>query len=226
MAFDFGICQEYTQLQLICNMKSITTHSESLRALTTGILMVFAGATFFELPPRGIGVALLLGVLTLYLAKKTAQHFHGGHTHEGDAVVDFAAPAMLLLANILHPALDGFTWHQVLTREGFASAALVGLGIILHEIVRQSALISAFEPYGIKWQGIVFTAAIGILLGVGAAILGSTLLARHEVLVDSTAIASYTFVIGEFFFSGHGTKRSIPFMISGALLGLVFVVLL
>jgi hypothetical protein len=195
---------------------------DSFQAITIGILFVFLCATLFELGLFGLLIAVLAIAIAVWLAKKTAAHFHGAHTHEGDAAIDFAAPVVLILANTLHPALDGFSWYEVLVQGGAASAAVVGAGIVLHEIFRQGALIGAFKPLGLGWKIIVGTALVGIALGIAVGYMGSTILARYETVIDISVVFAYSYVIAEFFYSGHFGSASKKWIAIGGIVGLIF----
>jgi len=162
------------------------------------------------------GVALIF--LAIYLAKKTAHHFHGHHHHAADSAIDIVAPTVLFLANILHPAVDGFSFFQTLSHGGVVSAVIVGVGIILHEILRQSALITAFRPMGIRWYFVLITAVMGIGLGIGLGVVESAFIEKYEYIADLATIFAYSFVIAEYYYHNHGqvaAKRSWWVLVGG-----------
>ena len=151
-------------------------------------------------------LAIVLMGFAWYLNKKIAHHFHGHHHRAGDSAIDAVAPTVLILANILHPAVDGFSFYQTLAHNGVAAAAVVGGGIVVHEILRQSALIVAFRFVGIRWYTIVITAVLGIAGGIGLGIFESGVVERYEAIADLATIFAYAFVISEY--SLHGTPLS------------------
>ncbi|MBY0328779.1 hypothetical protein K2Q02_01660, partial [Patescibacteria group bacterium] len=139
---------------------SLTVIYSRYSAVVIGFIAILGLSIGWELRENPVlflgGVVLVL--LAIYLAKKTAQHFHGNHHHVADSAIDIVAPTVLFLANILHPAVDGFSFFQTLTHAGLVSAIVVGIGVVLHEILRQSALITAFRPMGIRWYFVLITA--------------------------------------------------------------------
>lgn len=142
-----------------------------------------------------------------YLNKKIAHHFHGHHHHAGDSAIDIVAPTVLILANVLHPAVDGFTVYQTFIQSGTAAGVVVGSGVALHEILRQSALIAAFRFVGIRWYVVVITAVVGMGGGILLGVLQSGLVDRYEVIADLATIFAYAFVISEY--SIH-EKQGVP----------------
>lgn len=159
-----------------------------------------------------ISAAIILVTTAVYLAKKTAHHFHVDHHHVGDSTIDAVAPIVLFLANILHPAVDGFSLFQTFTRSGVLAASIIGGGIVVHEILRQSALIAVFKNVGIKWYWILSTATIGIFCGIGIGIVESTVIENYEYIADLATVFAYSFVIAEYYYHNPGVimqKRSL-----------------
>lgn len=144
----------------------------------------------------GMSVALIVGAW--FLNKKIAHHFHGHHHHVGDSAIDIVAPAVLIVANVLHPAVDSFTFYQTLIYGGIPATIVIGSGIILHEILRQSALIAAFRFVGLRWYVAVLSALVGIGMGITLGILESGIVVRYEAVADLATIFAYAFVISEF----------------------------
>ena len=209
-------------MQIICNyMKKTINHFYThYSALVIGFIGVLGLHVLWELHEEPL--LILLGIafvaLAIYLAKKTAQHFHGHHHHAADSAIDIVAPAVLFLANILHPAVDGFSFYQTLQGSGVVAASIVGAGIVLHEILRQSALVTAFRPMGIRWYVVLVTAVIGIASGIGLGIAESAVVEKYEYIADLATIFAYSFVIAEFYYHKHEhsiTKRSWWIVVGG-----------
>ena len=209
-------------MQIIRNyMKTtLTVFYDRYSAIVIGFIGTLGLYIAWEIrtEPWLLVTAVVLILLALYLAKKTAQHFHGHHHHAADSAIDIVAPIVLLLANILHPAVDGFSFFQTLTNDGVIPAAIIGVGIVLHEILRQSALVTAFRPLGVRWYFVLVTALIGIASGIGLGIAESALVEKYEYIADLATIFAYSFVIAEFYFHNHGTalqRRSWWILVGG-----------
>ena len=208
---------------------SIHNHAKgsALRAAIVGLLLAFS---FFILKalvddPAALVGALVAIAVAVLLARKTSAHFHRGHTHLGDSPVDAVAVTVLFLANILHPAVDGFSWYEIATREGTTAGLIVGGGIVVHEFFRQSALIAAFRSMGLTWIWVVVTGVCGIALGIGAGVVGTEVFHRHENIIDIATIFAYAFIISEFYIADRRVvKGATLFIALGLLLGTVLAV--
>ncbi|MCC6199028.1 hypothetical protein IT401_02345 [Candidatus Nomurabacteria bacterium] len=203
-------------------MTHILLHTP-VRATLTGLITVFVVGILLELVemPVLFICALAVIVVAILLAKKTAQHFHHEHTHTGDSPLDVVATTVLFLANIFHPAIDGFSAYETFVGQGALAGSLVVAGIILHEAFRQGVLIAAFKDLGIRWQWVLITTFAGMTAGVGLGSLGSWVLHEHEALVDIITVFAYTFIIGEFVI-GHRHDRCKDkwwYIVLGLLLG-------
>ncbi|HSE56781.1 MAG TPA: hypothetical protein VLB02_01710 [Candidatus Paceibacterota bacterium] len=201
-------------------MKSfLHLHAENLRAIITGFLLVFIFFIARELvdSPFLLLEAVAVMALAVFLAKKTAHHFHGHHTHAGDSPIDTVALIVLFAANILHPAVDGFSIFETFEIGGTAAGIIFAGSVVLHEIFRQSALVAAFSTMHIRWGWVVGTALAGITLGVGTGFLGSEIFHENERIIDLVTLFAYAFIIAEFHFSGHAKyeKRSWWFIALG-----------
>lgn len=198
-------------------------YSSAVRAGIVGLLIAFIFFTLRELVayPHLFFGAILAGVVALLLARKAAHHFHIHHTHTGDSAFDAIALTVLFLANILHPAVDGFSLYETFVSRGIFAGGLFVFGLILHEFVRQSALITAFKTMGVRWWWVVLTAAVGICIGFGTGILGSEILHKHEGLIDIATIFAYVFIMGEFSFDDYHkeTKGTLWFVVLGLVVG-------
>lgn len=205
-------------------VKSINLQGNNFRAAIVGLLGAF---TFFVLKeliqePLLFLIAIISMVVAVLLAKKTAQHFHAGHTHAGDSPLDVVAVSVLFLANILHPAVDGFSIHQIFTNGGIVAGGVFVGGVILHEVFRQSALVPAFKAMGVGWYWVVSTAVVGIGLGIGMGVIGSYVLDKHEGVIDIATVFAYTFIISEFYAVDHGFKKNTPkFVLAGIVIGTI-----
>jgi hypothetical protein len=210
-------------------MTALTKHIESIRGAVVGLLLVFSVSIIRDSVKSVLLLVALMvfGILAIYLAKKTAHHFHSSHTHEGDSVIDSLPVTILILVNIFHPAVDGFTLFETTTEQGIASGLIVAGSIVLHEIVRQGALITAFLRMGIKKVWLIITTALfGIFLGVGFGFLGSELLHIYEWVIDLCTFFAYVFIISEFWYANHDERKNqkvLPIMV-GVAVGVLLLV--
>lgn len=205
--------------------ETLSRTQQALRAGFIGLLLVFSISILRTLSVREVVFALVAAGTAILLARKTAAHFHGMHTHGGDSPIDAVAPTVLFLANILHPAVDGFSLYETIQKGGAIAGVAMGLGIVVHEVFRQSALIAALRSFGIAWYFTVITALIGIGIGVVSGLLGTEALTRHEWLIDIATIFAYAFIIAEFYLSGHGERsKTVPYTSIGVAIGVVLVV--
>ncbi len=206
-------------------MKQLHVHAEKSRAIITGFLLVFIFliAKEFIHTPLFLGGGIAVILFAVFFAKKTAHHFHGHHTHAGDSPLDIVGIIVLFAANILHPAVDGFSIVETFGIGGIAAGALFIGGVVLHEIFRQSALVAAFKTMGIRWGWVLVTALLGISFGVGAGFLGTEVFHEYEHSIDLVTLFAYTFIIAEFHFSNHEEpkKQSLWFVVLGMLIGTI-----
>lgn len=200
-------------------------NEESIRSVITGFLLVLIVSLVREVveTPINIFYTSLIILGAIYLAKKTAHHFHGDHTHTGDSAIDGVAISVLFFANILHPAVDGFSFFETLSREGYATGIILGASIVVHELFRQSAIIVAFRNMGVKWYWVVTTAFGGIILGILGGMYGSNIFERHEIIIDFATLFAYVFIISEFSYSHKesSARTNIIYVIIGAMLAVV-----
>lgn len=207
-------------------MKHLHTTALGYRALMMGFLTVFlAGIVieFIETPLLALW-AVVLVVCGLVLARYAAHHFHGDHTHVGDSAIDIVALGALIIANVLHPMVDGFSWYETISRN-VTAGILYGISIIGHEYLRQWALIEVTREHMKRATiTIISTALLGIVIGVGLGLLGTNITEGHEHIADLATVFAYSFIIGEFFFAGHGHggKRSTWLIVLGLLIGAFF----
>lgn len=190
-------------------MKISHTTIESYRVAMAGLLLVFATTIFFEISTTiyvgaGIG-AIALGIV---LSRIAFTHFGHNHHHSGDSAIDIVPVAVLLFANIAHPAIDGFSAIETFRIGGTLAGVLYATSIIFHEVLRQSAFVTALAPLRINWRLVVGTAVIGLGSGVLAAIVGAQFFDRYEIVADIATLFSYSFVIAEFYGMEKHTQDS------------------
>lgn len=203
---------------------AIVSHGNTLRAATIGLLIAFIVSLFIDIStsPSLLLASIVAIAVALLLARATARHIHCDCHTEGVHSVSGVAVVILFITNILHPAVDGFSFFEVATTNGPLAGLVFGLGVFVHELFRQTALIAAFRIFGIKWYWVIVTALSGVVLGVGAGVLGSELFHEHEQLIDVATIFAYTFIIGEFFVTGHGVKKNARlFVFVGLVVGIL-----
>ncbi len=206
-------------------IETIHKNTELIGAFITGFLFSLIFFVFKEISSNPIhillGIALVF--LSIFLAKKTAHHFHGEHTHVGDSTFDIVAILILFLVNIFHPAVDGFSFYETFIREGFLAGLLLAAGIILHEIVRQSVLITVFKNMSIKWYFVVLTAMLGISAGILVGAFSGHFLENYEWVIDLGTVFAYSFIVAEFYYSGHfvSKKSQISILLAGIVVGII-----
>jgi hypothetical protein len=192
---------------------------EYYRTAMIGVLIVFSVWIFFEI---GLSVYTVLGLAVLVIGAGMAQlairHFGHHHHHAGDSLIDALPIAVVLFANIAHPAVDGFSLVQTARIGGLFVGALYAASIILHEIIRQSALIEGLKIVRIKPRVIISTACIGVGVGIALGIFESTVLKRYELIADLVTLFSYGFVITELYLTSHALqskKRGVAIVVGG-----------
>ncbi len=197
----------------------------SIRSIISGVLLVFVVRIFigFRETPILFGVGAIAVLLAYIVVKKTHVHFTQNHHHQGDSVIDSIPFWVVMIANIFHPAIDGFSFWEVFQNEGLIAGVIVGVGIVLHEIVRQSGLVLVLKQYGIKWFVIVSTALFGILIGVVGAITHADFFHTYEYVAEITALFAYGFIIFDGIHHKLTKKWPLPF---GVLIGICLVLFL
>jgi zinc transporter ZupT len=207
-------------MRLICNMKDLREHADLFRAVIIGFLLVFIVELFAGISDSAlyIGIAIVLSTFAWFLSKYVAQHFHA-HTDVGIAQV--TATSVLFLANIFHPAIDGFSFYQTSVSEGLVTGIFFAVSIVIHELFRQTALITAFAQMGIKRRWVIGTALLGVGIGISAGLFGTHILQTHERIVDIVTLFAYVFIIGEFWHAGHAkdTQKMSLFVTLGIVIG-------
>jgi hypothetical protein len=199
------------------------------RSFVIGFLLVLTGSIYLELfeAPVHFFTGIIFLVIGVYFAQKTVRHFHFDHQHTGDSIVDSVPLITLLLANILHPAVDGLSWYETFTGRGLFAGIIFGISIVLHEIFRQTALIDAFKKLQIKGYVVIVTAVLGTGIGIATGFFNTTFFHRYEYIADFATLFAYGFVIGEYFLGHHHNKKDMAKNISlvfGILLGIAFIV--
>jgi len=209
---------------------SFLSHVDSIRGFLAGFLLLLSFFIFRELTDsvfHVVAAVIVVGV-ALLLAKKTTHHFHAGHTHAGDSALDVVGPALLFTINIVHPAVDGFSLYETFDQVGSAAGVIMLSGIVVHEVVRQWALIVALAKMNIRrGRAIVITALLGIAFGIALGSLGARFLIEHEWIIDIATLFAYTFIIAEFLGDGHREKggKRMRWIMVGVMAGVVYAVL-
>ncbi len=199
----------------------ITSHNISIiRTGIIGILLVFSSRIFIELfvSPLFFFVGAVIFFFAYILARTTHHHFAHNHSHEGDSVIDAVPLWILMFANILHPAVDGFSFWEILQNEGVVAGVVVGASIGLHELVRQSALIFALKRYGVWWGTVVLTALLGISVGVLAGATHTEFLHTYEYVAELLTLFAYGFIIFDSLHHRMSQRYMIPI---GVIVGVV-----
>ncbi len=149
-------------------------------------------ATFF---------GIVLFIFVLWIARKVGEHFHYGHTHEGDSELDNSIGATLVMVNIFHPLIDGFALYGTYASGNKYLFASVFVGVIVHEIFRQSALVLVFREFGFKSWKVILPAFAGMSFGWLLGVVGGVLPSTVEPYIDVLTFSAYTFIVAEHVFA-------------------------
>ncbi len=173
-------------------------------------------------------LGVFLFIFVIWAAKIVADHFSFHHTHDGDSEVDTSISATLFTVNILHPMVDGFALYGAYLALGstylFTS---VLVGIVVHELFRQSALIVVFREFGFKAWKVIVPALGGMALGGILGIFGGTLPSWLEPYIDMITFGAYVFIVAEHLFAHKEVmkkKSLIAALTAGVILASVFIV--
>jgi zinc transporter ZupT len=167
-------------------------------------------------------------VFVLWIAHKVGEHFHHGHTHEGDSELDKSIGATLIIVNVFHPLVDGFALYGTYASGNKYIFASVFVGVILHEIFRQSALVLVFREFGFKSWKVILPAFTGLSFGWLLGVVGGVLPSAIEPYIDVLTFCAYSFIVSEHIFAHKEVlkKRSLLLtLLAGILVALVFVTL-
>lgn len=173
-------------------------------------------------------LGILLFLLVLWMAKKVGEHFHHGHTHEGDSGLDTSIGVTLIAVNILHPMVDGFALSGTYLTQGKYLFVSVLIGIVVHEIFRQSALVVIFRQFGFKAWKVVLPALGGMAFGWLFGTLGRHLPQNLEPYIDAVTFNAYAFIVAEQLFAHKEDCKKRTFLytfIIGVVVALVFTTL-
>ena len=206
-------------------MKLFTAKNiELYRVAISGLLVAFSVKILLELSSfRLVFFGFVVISLGFVLARSAIKHFGHKHLHAGDSAIDMIPVAVLLFANIAHPAVDGFSLAQTWKLTGVLPAVLLALSIVLHEVLRQSALVTALVVNKINWKWVVGTALLGIAIGIVASVAGANFFHKYETIADIATLFSYSFVIGEFYFlrKEHYNKYTTTLFVTGIVFGVL-----
>lgn len=138
-----------------------------------GFLAVLSGGSFFhEVKESGTVFSVLLSVLLLFLgiffARKFAKHFDYGcdHTHGTDRIFI----GSVLLASLIHTTFDGSILHLTQKKEGWTMFFVVLATIVIHELIRMSAIMEILGDMGYSkkqiWLYVFFVSLLGFVSGI------------------------------------------------------------
>ncbi len=176
---------------------------------------------------RAFIFGFLFFIFIVWGAQKVAHHFSFHHTHEGDSEVDKSISATLLTVNVLHPMVDGFALYgaYVALHNTYLFTSVL-VGITVHEIFRQSALVIVFKEFGFKAWKVILPALGGMALGGLLGVFGGKLPAGLEPYIDALTFGAYTFIVAEHLFAHKEVfkKRNLVFaLIAGIVVAFIFV---
>ncbi len=174
-------------------------------------------ATFF---------GIVLFIFVLWIARKVGEHFHYGHTHEGDSELDNSIGATLVMVNIFHPLIDGFALYGTYASGNKYLFASVFVGVIVHEIFRQSALVLVFREFGFKAWKVVLPAFAGMSFGWLLGVVGGVLPSAIEPYIDVLTFGAYVFIVAEHLFAHKEilkNKKELLMLFFGILVSLIFI---
>ena len=170
------------------------------------------------------GVFIL--ILVLWLAKKVADHFCFEHTHEGDSQVDKSIGATLFTVNILHPLVDGFALYATYISHNNYLFISILVGIVIHEIFRQSALVIIFRQFGFAAWKVILPAFGGMAFGWLLGNVGGSLPSGLEPYIDAITFGAYIFIVAEYLFAHKEifkSKKALYWLLFGVLVASIFI---
>jgi zinc transporter ZupT len=188
-----------------------------MKHLQTAVLGCIAVLAISLIPHivENVYALLFAGVLLLvviWIAHKVGEHFHHGHTHEGDSDLDTSIGITLIAVNILHPMVDGFALSGTYLTQGKYIFVSVLAGIAIHEIFRQSALIVIFRQFGFKGWKVILPALGGMAFGWLFGTLGRHLPQSLEPYIDAVTFNAYAFIVAEQLFAHKGDYKKRGFL--------------
>lgn len=172
--------------------------------------------------------ALLLLTTVVWFAYKVGEHFHHGHTHEGDSSLDSSIGFSLIGVNILHPMVDGFALYGTYTSESKYLFLSILIGVVIHEVFRQSALIVVFKEFGFRAWNVVLLAFTGMTFGWLIGVIGGNLPVVLEPYIDALTFGAYAFIVFEYLFAHQETfknRKLIYSLFFGILVAIIFITL-
>lgn len=179
---------------------------------------------FESIPASIFAIALLF--IVLWLAYKVGEHFHHGHTHEGDSNLDASIGVTLIVVNILHPLVDGFALYSTYSLQGKYLFISILVGVIVHEIFRQSALVIVFKQFGFRAWKVILPAFAGMTFGWLLGVVGGTLPEALEPYIDVLTFGAYVFIVAEHLFAHKEAikeKKHIYWLVLGIVLATIFI---
>lgn len=199
-----------------------------LQTIVIGALCILAGSLIphiFE----SIPATFFAGVLFAFVwwgAKKVGKHFCFDHTHEGDSELDRSIIVTLFMVNMLHPLVDGFALYGTYSSQNRYLFTSVLVGVLVHEIFRQSALTVVFRQFGFSAWKVVLPAFSGMAFGWLLGVLGGNLPESIEPYIDAVTFAAYAFIILEHFFAHPKLLKNKAHkiaLIAGLLIAAIFI---
>ncbi len=206
---------------------------ESMKYLQTAVIGCIAVLALSLIPhiienTGAIFFGLILFPIVLWIAHKVGEHFHHGHTHQGDSQLDNSIGATLIVVNIFHPLVDGFALYgtYMIGNKYFFISVL--FGVIIHEIFRQSALVIVFKEFGFKAWKVILPAFAGMAFGWLLGVVGGVLPTKLEPYIDVLTFCAYAFIVAEHLFAHREVlkKKSLFLtLLGGIAIAVVFVIL-
>ena len=199
-----------------------------IQTIVIGCIAVLAGSLVPHIT-ESISATVFAGALLLFIiwiARKVGQHFSHGHTHDGDSSLDSSIGVTLFVVNVLHPLVDGFALYQTYINQSRYLFFSVLVGIALHELFRQSALIVVFRQFGFAGWKVVLPALAGIGFGAFLGMMGGNLSPTLEPYIDALTFGAYVFIVAEHLFAHKEVfkKRNLVFaLIAGVAVATIFV---
>ncbi len=174
-----------------------------LQSAVVGCILVLAISLIPHIIENKVATifGLALFAFVLWLAHKVGEHFHHGHTHEGDSELDNSIGATLVMVNIFHPLVDGFALYGTYSNGNMYIFVSVLVGVVVHEIFRQSALLLIFREFGFKSWKVVLPAVAGLCFGWLLGVVGGVLPPALEPYIDVLTFCAYAFIVAEHIFA-------------------------
>ncbi len=122
--------------------------------------------------------------------------------------------------------VDGFALYATYASGNKYFFTSVLIGIVVHEIFRQSALVVVFKEFGFRAWKVVLPAFAGMTFGWLLGVVGGKLPAGLEPYIDALTFGAYVFIVAEHLFAHKEVvkeKKHIYWLVAGVMLAFIFI---